>query len=194
MISNYFLNWWYSPSTKLGIYFTGFSTTPTNQLQLSSQSSSGIDKDNGLSASIEENLILENRISDYPVQGGSVVTDNIIKMPKTLQLTGYLTSLKSLVLLGYLDFNQLGSAVESLINAYENKLGITVVTGLLFGKTYLKLDNMVIQRLEIPRNNAVGKTAIRFNLTLRQVLLDDLPIGAGNSFSSSQPYNGALPS
>ena len=191
-ISDYFLNWFYEPDTKLGIYFTGYSTTPTNQTALNSLTTSGVDYRNGLSACRSDTLILSSRITDHPVQDNSVISDNIINLPKVLNISGYLNSLKSLSVFDYLDFNQLGTATQSLIYAHENRLGISVVTGMLFGKSYLKLDNMAIERLEIPRTNNIGKTAILFNLTLKQINIEKLPVNAGAGFANAQVSDVAL--
>jgi hypothetical protein len=192
-ISSFYLSWWYTPTTKLGIYFTGYDVTPTNPLELTALGNSGINYSNGMSASVEEALILRNKITENPVQNGVSVTDAIIKLPKMLNLTGYLTSMTPSLILGHLSFSQLGSATQLLIDAYEAKVGLTITTGLLFGKSYLKLDNMAIEELVIPRNNAIGKTAIRFQLSLKQINIVTTTGLSSASFSNAQPYSGGIP-
>ena len=192
-IETFFISWWYSPTTKLGLYFTGFSLQPSTGKPLSSFNNSGLDSSNGLSASMNEDYEFSNNVTNNPVQGALATTDAIIPNPITVSIEGRITAIKKLVIASKLDFSQLGNATELLIQAWRQKQGLTLISGLLYGKTFMRLDNMVIEHLNIHRDNSAGKAALKFNVKLKQIIITS-PTGASSAaFSNAQPYTGEIP-
>ena len=191
-IETFYLAWWYSPTTKLGLYFTGFSLRPKSGQPLSSLNNSGLDCDNGLAASMNEDYEFSNQITNNPVQGALATTDSIIPNPITVNIEGRITAIKKLIVASKLDFSQLGNATELLIQAWKQKQGLSLVTGLLYGKNYMRLDNMVIENLNIHRDNSAGRASLKFNLRLKQIQITSPTSSSSASFSNAQPYEGVI--
>lgn len=164
----FYISWWYSPDTKLGIYFNGFGNN--NNLLLSNRNR-GVDYQNGMGCSVEENYHFENLITNHPVTNTAAISDNIIPQPRIITITGIITSLTPVLLFGSLNFSQLGQATELLIQLYERNTGISLTTGLLYGSRFLRVNNLAVQSLDIPRNNAYGRSSIKFTMVLKQLIL-----------------------
>lgn len=174
MASSNLLSWWYSPDTKLGIYFNNFGLdAATNTLTTAVYS--GIDSTNGMGASIQEDYHFENIITSHPVEANNSISDHIIQQPLIISIQGILTSIAGISLVGGLDFSQLGNATQVLASMaqgpYSNG-GISLVTGLIFGSSsYSRFDNLAVQSLDIPRNNDYGRASIKFTIVLKQLLI-----------------------
>lgn len=169
-VNNFLITWWYTPTTKLGIYFNDFGLNASNTA-LTSSIQGGVDANNGMAASIEENYHFENLITNHPVENSPAISDHIIAQPRIITVTGIITSIKAVALLGTLSFNQLGEATQLLIQLYESNQGISLTTGLLYGSRYLRIDNLAVQSLEIPRNNQYGRTSLKFTMVLKQLII-----------------------
>lgn len=169
ILPSFLLSWWYTPSTKLALNFTTIGTT------LGGLNLTKLDSSNGLSASIDENYRLENTITSHPVESGTNISDHIIIQPKIISITGLLTAIETIPIIGngILNFNQLGFAIQFLFNASDKRTLFTLSTGLYFGGDYLKIKNMAIQSIDIPRNNQYGRTSIKFTMVLKEVILTD---------------------
>jgi hypothetical protein len=193
-LGNFVLSWWFSPTTKLGIYGAGFDI---NQSQKPTAALSGakITSNQGLSASLEEGYTWSNMITQHPVQTGLAITDSIIPQPLVVEITGTLSAIKpfkigSVSLSGSLDFGTMGASIRNLILMHEKKVGISLTTGLYYGNsTYFREDNMAIESLYIPRDHMYGVASAKFQLTLKQVV-----IVSPNSTGSTQSTTGKLSS
>jgi hypothetical protein len=169
----FLLSWYYTGRTRLGLYFNNFGLNQS-PVKLNSVTDKGVDSLNGMSASIEEIYRFENIITSHPVEQNSAISDHIIRQPLTITVTGLLSSLVILPVSGFINFSQLGSATETLISLASGKnsnKGITLQTGLLYGKQFAKIDNLAVQSLEIPRNNDYGRASIKFTMVLKQMII-----------------------
>lgn len=169
-INNFLLSWWYSPTTKLAINFqtTGGTINPIG----------GLTSANGLSSSLEENYHYENLITNHPVEGLTSITDNIIRQPKTFSITGLLTAMTSIPLVGnvgptLLNFNTLARATSTLSNMADSGQLLTLTTGLLFGEGIFRVNSVAIQSLDIMRDPTYGRTSIKFRIVFKQVIITD---------------------
>ena len=170
IVDNYLITWWYSPGTKLGLYFNSFSQNASSVLL--NNSLTHLNYSNGMAASLNENYSYSNLITDHPVEGSSSVSDHIISLPRRITITGAVTSLSSFLIVGNnLDFNQLGDAVKLLDGLANSKTGISLTTGLLYGSTYYRTDNMAVEKSDIIRNLQSGKTTVQFTMTLKKLNL-----------------------
>lgn len=176
-MSSFYLNWWQTGKTKLGIYFNDFGLG-SNSKVLSSLRRGGLNSNNGLSCSVEENYHFENIITDHPVENSKNISDHIIKLPLEIPITGLLTSITTASFLGGLSFSQLGKGVDLLIEMREKGTGLSLTTCLLYGSSpavglptsnFLRIDNLAIKSLDIPRDTKYGKTSIRFSIVFKQI-------------------------
>jgi len=184
-ISNFLLSWWYTPNTKLSIKFNTIGASLTSGSVIPT-----LDSRTGLSASLEENYHLENQITSHPVETGTNVSDHIIVMPQTITVTGILTAIDVLPIIGtgILNFNQLGTAVQFLFGAASERTLFTLSTGLYFGQSYFKKNNLAIQSIDIPRNNQYGRTSIKFTIVFKEVILTNTsPTTNSNYSTQGQP-------
>lgn len=188
--STFFVSWWFTPDTKLGLYFNDFGldaiATP-----LTSFDDNGLDYSNGMGCSVQENYHFENLITNHPVENSPAISDHIIAQPRIITVTGIITSIRPIAIVGTIDFSQLGKATELLIQMYESNSGISLTTGLLYGSRYLRVDNLAVQSLDIPRNNAYGRSSIKFTMVLKQLIVTstDSTITA-SSFSQATAADG----
>jgi hypothetical protein len=188
--NTFLVSWWYSPNTKLGIYFNDFGLDSQDYI-LNASDDGGVDYSNGMGASVEENYHFENLITNHPVENTAAISDHIIAQPRVITVTGIITSLRPLVLFGTLSFTQLGKATELLIDLYETNQGVSLLTGLLYGTSYLRIDNLAVQSLDIPRNNAYGRSSIKFTMVLKQLIITNTNSTiTASSFSQASAEDG----
>lgn len=179
-ISNFTLTWWYTPDTKLAI------VAQTTGAQVLLPGSGYLNSSNGISASVQEDYRLTNTITNHPVETGVAISDHIIPQPKMISITGMLTALYTIPIVGngILNFNQLGEAVQFLFNAYDQRIVFTLTTGLYFGRGFFQAKNLAIESILIPRNNQFGRTSIRFTINFKEVVITDTGAAANGSKSS----------
>ena len=115
-----------------------------------------------LDVTLREDHNYSSRVTTYPIEDGSILTDHIINDPTTLTLEGIITD-TPLSILSL--FNRSVDAFNRLIEIHEKKELVTVVTGI---KTYPK---MAITQLNIPRTISTGQS-LKFTIELQNVLLD----------------------
>lgn len=185
------LSWYYAPHTRLGIYFNNFGLNQQPNVLLSS---GGIDYTNGMGASLSEGYHFENMITNHPVENTPAISDHIIAQPNVITITGLITSMVVLPIGNYISFTQLGNAVEELVqmaNGQYSNTGLTLVTGLLYGRSYARFDNLAIQSLDIPRTNDYGRSSIKFTMVLKQLIITSQNGSITSSgFSQGQPLTG----
>jgi len=166
---SFVLSWWYSPNTKLALKFeTPGATATTNDL----------DYTNGLYSSDDETYSSNNIITEHPVENLTNISDYVIIQPKTITITGILSSMSTFVVAGaeipsVLDFSKLARATQILQEMADSKKTLTVTTGLLLGEGIYSLKNAVIQSLNMFRNSTYGRTNIQFNVVFKQVIITD---------------------
>lgn len=118
-----------------------------------------------LDASISENHSFTSRVSQFPIEEGASISDNIINDPNGLDLTGFITNTPITFFIQNISNlidntsggNRVKTAFEALLALRESKEVFTIVTGL---KTY---ENMVFTSLMFPRDKSTGTTNLRFN-------------------------------
>lgn len=128
-----------------------------------------------LDATLTEDHQYNARATSYPIETGGDITDHIINEPETLNITGIVTD-TPLSLLS--SFNRSVDAFNRLINIYQNKQLITVVTGI---KVY---TNMCITSLQVPRNVQTGQS-LTFVIEMQKIFLDNsvrLTLNENNPF------------
>lgn len=182
-IDSFLLNWFFSPNSKMAIQFStlgGNLQLPNSDTNLPQGPTSFpfLDYTNGLNGAETELYQMRNQITDFPVESRTNISDNIIVRPKSIRISGLLTSIIAIPIIGplqtsFLNFNQLGRAVQFLINAADSKQLFTLTTGLLFGQSIFKIKNVAIESLDIPRDNIYGKSTIKFNIVFKEVFVTD---------------------
>jgi len=113
---------------------------------------------------ISEEYSFSSRVTSYPVERGSIISDHIFNMPDTVTLTGLVTDTPLNVLA---TFNRSISVFNSLIALHERREVVTVQTGL---KRY---ENMAITSLNVPRTIKTGQT-LTFTIELQRIIFSDL--------------------
>lgn len=177
-VTSFLLSWWYTTDTKLAIIFNTVGANLTQGPLLGSLSSL-----NGLSSSSNENYHLENMITTHPVETGRNISDHIIIMPKVYTITGLLTAIDTIPIIGtgILNFNQLGSAIKFLFDSSDARTLFTLTTGLYFGQSQFKVSNVAIKTIDIPRDNQFGRTTIKFTITFQEMIITDTNAPTDNS-------------
>lgn len=113
-----------------------------------------------LDLTIEESHLRNADITDFPVEGGGQIQDNISNQPKRLKITGFVTdspidSDTTLV-------NRVQDAFDALDELFDTRAPFDVVSGL---KSY---SNMAFESLELPRQR---DGSIQFTATLKQITI-----------------------
>lgn len=131
-----------------------------------------------LDATVSEDHHYVSRVTQFPIESGSVITDHVINEPDTLSLSGIVSD-SPLAFLS--SFNRSSDAFNRLVRIHELKERVTVVTGI---KVY---QNMIMTSLSVPRTVETGQ-ALNFVMEFQQVLLDatvQLNINANDPFNRS---------
>ena len=170
-LSEYLISWFYSPSTKLGIYFNDFGTQNLPNPRIA-QTNSGIDARSGLTTSEKEIYTYSASVTRHPVDVLAPVTDHIIPQPVSLVFTGLVSALQPLLLVSQsVDFLAMGKATDVLIKMAQKNTGISVTTGLLLGESYYRASNLAVEKLVIERTSRYGKNAVYFTLSLTEIFI-----------------------
>lgn len=114
----------------------------------------------------------------YPVevgQGQIIISDHILKEPERVSISGIISDTPLNI---FSTFNRSVAAFNQLVEIFNRRLAITLVTGI---KVY---TNMAIVLLDVPRNIKTGQT-LTFNIEFQKIILDDtvqVELNAGNIF------------
>ena len=136
-----------------------------------------------LDASISEGHSYSSRVSQFPVEDGSTISDNIINDPAGLEIVGFVTNTPVVLFIQNIanivddttGGDRVKTAFEALLALRESKEPFTIVTGL---KTY---ENMVFTSLSFPRDKSTGTTNLRFNARVLNVeLVSSRTVAASN--------------
>lgn len=132
-----------------------------------------------LDVTITEQHRYNSRVTNYPVEDGTIVSDHIINEPDTLTLQA-LVSDSPLNILALP--NRSVDVFNRLVDIQQRRELVTVVTGL---KIY---DSMAITSLDVPRNLETGQS-LTFTIELQKVTLDTsvrVQLNNGNAFGGPQ--------
>lgn len=112
---------------------------------------------------VNEEHRFSSRVTYFPVESGTSVSDHIINQPDIVSLSGIVSDTP----LGLLaPFNRSIAAFNALIQIHERRQIVDVVTGI---KVY---KNMAITSLNVPRTVKSGQT-LTFNIELQKIIFDD---------------------
>ena len=118
-----------------------------------------------LDASIEEVHSLENAITQFPVEKGIDIADNVVNQPRRLEITGEVSD-TPVEFFGFVSPpGQLSPTVTSwdtIQQLWRNRQPFDVVTAF---KVY---RNMMIESSVAPRNRSVGRKLV-FTASLREI-------------------------
>jgi hypothetical protein len=113
---------------------------------------------------ISENYFYTSRVTSYPVERGTIISDHILNLPDRIVLSGLISDTP---LNMFAPFNRSIAAFNALIALHESRSVVSVQTGL---KSY---DNMAILSLEVPRTIKTGQT-LTFNIELQRIVYSDV--------------------
>lgn len=151
-----------------------------------------------LDATISENQNYSNRITEFPIEDGSTITDHIMQEPEELTIEGFVTDTPTKILGGISSAGSLENSSDRSYEAFVKLLEIAgykypgSLDGLLWNKSdAAKLDlettspmivevvagfrvfkNMAISKLSIPRKPDTGD-ALYFTATFKKVKIID---------------------
>lgn len=115
-----------------------------------------------LDVTLRETHSYTSRVTNYPIEEGSTLSDHIINEPTIVVLEGTVTD-TPLAILPF--FNRSIDAFNRLIEIHQKRESIIVVTGLK------KYPNMVITNLDIPRDIRTGQS-LTFTIELKEIIID----------------------
>jgi len=132
-----------------------------------------------LDVTLREVHSFTSRVTNYPIEEGSILSDHIINEPAVVVLEGIVTD-TPLAILTF--FNRSIDAFNRLVEIHQKREIITVVTGLK------KYPRMAITNLDVPRDIRTGQS-LTFSIELKQVILDTsvrLELNEDNIFGGVQ--------
>lgn len=112
---------------------------------------------------VSEEHRFTSRVTYYPVESGTIVSDHIINQPDIVVLSGLISDTPLSILA---PFNRSVAAFNALIQIHERRQVVDIVTGI---KVY---KNMAITSIDVPRTVKTGQT-LTFNIELQKVVFDD---------------------
>lgn len=124
-------------------------------------------------ASISESHQFDSEVTDYPVETGSDVTDNVRIKPTIVTINGIVSSTPLPGTFNFEGEDASGNPIkvtaakdmlDHLLTIQVNRLPISITTALLV------YDDMVMQTLHIPKDAKIGRAFV-FTATFKQVTL-----------------------
>lgn len=124
-----------------------------------------------IDATVTEAHAFNSDVTEYPVEQGGDITDNIRPKPITVMVEGLVSDtpigriadLRNFEGSNSEDFYPSRDALASLLAIRDAREPVTIVTSLQ------SFDNMVMTQLSVPRDAATGD-ALRFSATFQQVI------------------------
>lgn len=113
---------------------------------------------------ISEEHHYSSRVTSYPVESGTIVSDHILNLPDTIVITGLVTDTPWNI---FATFNRSIDVFNQLVALHQRRQVIQVQTGL---KLY---RNMAIVNLDIPRTVKTGQT-LTFTIELQHIIFSDV--------------------
>lgn len=132
-----------------------------------------------LDATLEESHEFGARVTEFPIEGGAIITDHVALQPRTLTLQGFVTDTPLALANFSLGRSRTASSYFLLEEMWRARIPFAVVSRL---KLY---ENMVIESLVIPKDK---EGALRFTCTMKQLTFvsgQNVAIGGGKNGSGS---------
>ena len=127
---------------------------------------------------VQEEHKFSSRVTYFPVERGTIISDHIINQPDIVILSGLVSDTPLTI---FAPFNRSVAAFNALLEIHRRREIIDVVTGI---KLY---RNMAITSLDVPRTVKTGQT-LTFNIELQRIIFDDndsVFINANNVFAGT---------
>ena len=115
-----------------------------------------------MDATLSEAHQYTNRVTSFPIEDNTYISDHVINDPVTIQINGVVSDTPLNI---FTAFNRSVDSFNQLVRLVETKARITVVTGI---KVY---TDMVITSLNVPRNVTTGQS-LTFNIELQKLKID----------------------
>lgn len=112
---------------------------------------------------VSEEHKFTSRVTYYPVESGTIVSDHIINQPDQVILSGLITDTPLNI---FAFSNRSVSAFNTLLQLHERRAVVDIVTGI---KVY---RNMAITSIDVPRTIKTGQT-LTFNIILQKIVFDN---------------------
>lgn len=128
---------------------------------------------------VSEEHRYSSRVTYYPIERGTIISDHIFNQPEIVVLSGLITDTPLNI---FALFNRSVAAFNTLVQIYERRQIVDVVTGI---KVY---RNMAITSLDVPRTVKTGQT-LTFNIELQKIRYDD---EIQNAVSQGNVFGGVL--
>lgn len=125
---------------------------------------------------VSEEHRFTSRVTYFPVENGTIVSDHIINQPDVVILSGLVSDTPLNI---FATFNRSIAAFNQLLELHRRREVIDVVTGIKIYK------NMAITSLDVPRTVKTGQT-LTFNIELQRIIYDNnitVPLDNENVFS-----------
>lgn len=104
-----------------------------------------------------------SRVTYFPVESGTIVSDHILNQPTIVNLSGLISDTPLNL---FFPSNRSVAAFNQLIRIHEQRQVVDIVTGI---KVY---RNMALTLLDVPRTIRTGQT-LTFNLQFQQIVFDN---------------------
>lgn len=104
-----------------------------------------------------------SRVTAFPVENGTIVSDHIINNPDIVILSGLVSDTPLNI---FAPFNRSVAAFNQLTQIHAQRQIVNVVTGIRIYR------NMAITSLDVPRTIRTGQT-LTFNIQLQRIIFDD---------------------
>lgn len=115
-----------------------------------------------LDATLSEDHSYRSRVTNFPIENGTYISDHVINEPVRLSIRGLVSDTPlNILAIG----NRSIDAFNRLIEIQERKERISVITGI---KVY---TDMVITSLNVPRDIATGQS-LTFNIEFQKLMID----------------------
>ncbi len=112
---------------------------------------------------VSEEHVYSSRVTYFPVENGTIVSDHIINQPETVNLSGLVSDTPLNI---FATFNRSVAVFNTLVQLHQRREVFDVVTGI---KVY---RNMAITSLDVPRTIRTGQT-LTFNISLQKIVFDN---------------------
>lgn len=112
---------------------------------------------------VSEEHKFSSRVTYYPVESGTIVSDHILNQPDVVILSGLVTDTPLNI---FATFNRSVAVFNTLIQLHERRAVVDIVTGI---KVY---KNMAITSIDVPRTVKTGQT-LTFNIEFQKIVFDE---------------------
>lgn len=127
---------------------------------------------------VSEEHKFTSRVTYFPVERGTIVSDHIINQPDVIILSGLISDTPLNI---FFPSDRSTTAFNQLLELHYRRTPVKVITGI---KVY---ENMAIVSIDVPRTIATGQT-LTFNIELQRIYyIDnvDVRLNVGNQFEGT---------